>query len=467
MRRVKYIILGAGSSGLTALGRIRRETDDFVMINGGAFGTTCARVGCMPSKALIHCAEHFHARKHFYDFGIDGADGLTINHTAVMKRVRAFRDRFTSGVQAGSTDTLGPDQLIKGFAKFVAPDIVEVNGEKIQGERIIIATGSRPVVPDAWKSLGDKLITSDEVFELEALPKRIAVIGLGIIGLEIGQALSRLGVEVIGFEMSNTLCGLQSPKASRQAIKLISREFPIYLGEAATVEETREGVKITVSSGTFEVDAVFASLGRRPNLDGMGLEALGVDLDNKGMPPFNIHTMQVSDLPVFIAGDVNGFRPILHEAGHEGKIAVNNAMAYPNMTAYKRKTPLGIAFVDPQIGFFGVGYESLDLDQTVVINFKLERNNGRAIVMGEDKGVISLYADKASKQLIGGELIMPHAEHFTHLLTWAVEQQLEVLELLRMPYYHPVLEEAIESAIGLLAEALYTRDEIEALETLS
>lgn len=466
MRRVKYIILGAGSSGLTALGRIRRETEDFVMINGGAFGTTCARVGCMPSKALIHCAEHFHARKHFYDFGIDGADGLTIDHAAVMKRVRTFRDRFTSGVQAGSTDTLEADQLIKGYAKFVAPDTVEVNGEQIQGDRIIIATGSRPIVPEAWTSLGDKLITSDELFELERLPKRIAVIGLGIIGLEIGQALSRLGVEVIGFEMSNTLGGLQSPKVSRQAIKLISKEFPIYLGEAATVESTGEGVKITVSSGTFEVDAVFASLGRRPNLDSIGLEKLGVELDETGMPPFDIHTMQVAKLPVFIAGDVNGFRPILHEAGHEGKIAVNNAMSYPEVISYKRKTPLGIAFVDPQIGFFGVGYESLDLDKTVVIDFMLERNNGRAIVMGEDKGVISLYADKASKQLIGGELMMLHAEHFTHLLTWAVEQQLEVLELLRMPYYHPVLEEAIESAIGMLAEALYTHDEIEALDTL-
>lgn len=466
MRRVKYIILGAGSSGLTALGRIRHETEDFVMINGGAFGTTCARVGCMPSKALIHCAEHFHARKSFYEFGIDGADGLSVDHVAIMNRVRAFRDRFTSGVQSGSTDTLKENQLIKGYAKFVAPDTVEVNGEQIQGERIIIATGSRPVVPEAWKVLEDKLITSDELFELEKLPKRIAVIGLGIIGLEIGQALSRLGVEVIGFEMSNTIGGLHSPKASRQAIKLISKEFPIYLGESAEVEASDEGVKITVSSGCFEVDAVFASLGRRPNIDTLGLKQLGVELDEKGMPPFNIHTMQVSDLPVFIAGDVNGFRPILHEAGHEGRIAVKNAMAYPDVIAYQRKIPLGIAFVDPQIGIFGVDYRSLDLDKTVVVDFKLERNNGRAIVMGEDKGVISLYADKVSKRLIGGELVMPHAEHFTHLLTWAIEQKLEVMTLLRMPYYHPVLEEAIESAIRMLAEDLYTKEEIAALDVL-
>jgi dihydrolipoamide dehydrogenase len=465
MRQVKYIILGAGSSGLTALGQIRRETDDFVMINGGHFGTTCARVGCMPSKALIHCAEHFHARKHFYDFGIDGADGLTIDQPAVMKRVRAFRDRFTKGVQSGSTDTLTEEQLIKGYAKFVAPNVVEVNGERIQGERIIIATGSRPVVPTPWKTaLGDRLLTSDEIFELETLPKRIAVIGLGVIGLELGQALSRIGVDVIGFEMTSTIAGLRSPSVSKEAVKLISKEFPIYLGEAAEIEATASGAKITVSSGTFEVDAVLASLGRRPNIDQIGIEHLGVELDERGMPPFNLQTMQVADLPVFIAGDVNGFRPILHEAGHEGKIAVLNAMQYPSIQSYKRKTALGVAFTDPQIASFGCGYDDLDLAESVVVEFNLERNNGRAIVMGEDRGMISLYADKASKRLVGGELMMPEAEHLAHLLAWAVEQEMDVLQLVRMPYYHPVLEEAVESAIQLLAKELYSPETLNALE---
>jgi dihydrolipoamide dehydrogenase len=463
MRKVKYIILGAGSSGLTAMGQIRRETDDFVMINGGYFGTTCARIGCMPSKALVHCAEHFHARKHFYEFGIHGADQLSVDDEAVMRRVRTFRDRFTKGVQSGSTDTLKSGQLIKGYARFTGPDTVEVDGETIQGERIIIATGSRPVVPESWQALDDKLLTSDEIFELERLPKRVAVVGLGIIGLELGQALSRLGVEVYGFEMTNTMAGLSSPTASKELVKNMTKEFPVYLGEPAELESTDKGVKVTVSSGSFEVDAVLASLGRRPNIDQIGIENLGVALDERGMPPFDHQTMQISDLPVFIAGDVNAYRPILHEAGHEGKIAVTNARAYPQVQAYRRLTPLGIAFTDPQVGFFGQSYRDLDMEQTEVVDFYLERSNGRAIVMGEDKGVISLYADKQSKKLIGGELVMPHAEHFTHLLTWAVAQEMTVLNLLKMPYYHPVLEEAIESAFTELAKNLYSPEEVAAL----
>ncbi len=466
VRKVKYVILGAGSSGLTALGKIRKQTDDFVMINGGHFGTTCARVGCMPSKALIHCAEHFSARKHFADFGISGAEHLTIDDQHIMNRVRAFRDRFTNGVQSFSTDTLKEDQLIKGYAKFISENQVEVNGEVVEGERFIIATGSRPVVPQPWHEMGGKVITSDEIFELEHLPKSIAVIGLGIIGLEIGLALSKLGVEVHGFEMAGTIAGLSSPDVIQSAVEIIGQEFPLHLGEAAELKEVGEGVQVSTSGNTVVVEKVLASMGRRPNIDQMGIENLNVPMDERNMPIFDIHTMQIADKPIFIAGDVNAFRPILHEAGHEGKIAVKNAMAYPEIQAYRRKTPLGIAFTDPQVGFFGQSYLQLDRENTEIVNFNLERNNGRAIVMNEDRGMISLYADKRTKQLIGGELFMHNAEHMTHLLTWAVEQEMTMLQLVRMPYYHPVLEEAVENAIGGLAKALYTREELADIDTL-
>ena len=459
MRKVKYAIIGAGTSGLSALSAVRDETDSFVIINGGSFGTTCARVGCMPSKALIQSANQFHKRKLFSEFGIEGTHLLSIDDSAVLKRVRRLRDRFTGGVQSGTTDTLEEHQLIEGFAKFIGPNQLEVNGEIIDAERIIIATGSRPVVPESWRALHHKLLTSDEIFELEALPKSVAVIGLGIIGLELGQALSRLGVDVIGFEMQKTLGGLSCPKVIDEAVKILSNEFPIHLGVTAELENTPTGVMVRLDGLSFEVDVVLASLGRRPNIEHLDLAAAGIKLNERGMPVFDVNTMQIQDFPIFIAGDVNGFRPILHEAGYEGKIAVLNAMAYPNVQAYRRKTALGIAFSDPEIGFFGVNYKDLNLSQAEVASFNLHRNNGRAIVMAEDHGVISLYADKRTKKLLGGELLMPHAEHFTHLLAWAVENEMTVLDLVKMPFYHPVLEEAIQSTINQLFEALYSKEE--------
>lgn len=459
MRKVKYAILGAGTSGLTALGQIKKLTDDYIIVNGGALGTTCARVGCMPSKAMIQSANTFYKRHDFAEFGIAGAEALEVDSAKVMQRVRRLRDRFTGGVKSGSTDKLDETHFINGYAKFVSPNQIEVNGGIIEAERFIIATGSRPVIPGPWQSLGDKLVTSDEIFELDALPKSIAVIGLGVIGLELGQALSRLGVKVYGFEMAETLAGLASPKAIDEAKKLFSNELSMHFGSAAELQDTDQGVKVISEAEEIIVDKVLASLGRRPNIDGLALEKAGIQLNERGMPSFDIHSMQIEDKPIFIAGDVNAYRPILHEAGHEAKIATLNAMAYPNVKKYQRKTSLGIAFTAPDIAMFGQSYSELEIDDVEVVDFNLERNNGRAIVMHEDHGVIVLWACKKTRKLLGGELVMPHAEHFAHLLAWAIEQNLTILDLVKMPFYHPVLEEAIQSAIYGLFSKLYSDEE--------
>jgi len=459
MRKVQVAILGAGTAGLTAMSQVRKQTQDFVIIEGGPLGTTCARVGCMPSKALIHSANHYYERKHFSEIGIHGAEQLTINASEVLQRVRALRDRFSGGVAKSMLDNLKPEQFIQGYAKFLSPTQLKVNDEVIEAEKVIIATGSRPVVPQPWQQFGQRILTSDDIFELETLPESIAVVGLGVIGIELGQALSRLGVKVMGFELLNTVAGLSEPKAVASMVKLISEEFPLYLGEAVNIEAGKEDkLCLSTSAGTFEVDAVLAALGRRPNLDQLGLENLGIELDAHGMPKFDLETMQIEGLPIFIAGDVNGFRPILHEAGYEGEIAGLNAMNFPNIQRFHRVTSLGIVFTDPQVAIFGQRYTELDLAKTEVASFHLERNNGRAIVQQIDRGVISLFADKQTQKLIGGELVMAEAEHLAHLLSWAVEQGMTVQQLLQMPFYHPVLEEAVQSALRDLAKGLYDKE---------
>jgi dihydrolipoamide dehydrogenase len=297
------------------------------------------------------------------------------------------------------------------------------------------------------------LLTSDNVFDLNVLPRRVAVIGLGVIGLELGQALSRLGVEVVGFEAAQTIGGLAHPEAIAQAIELVSQEFPIHLGQAVDVDATEDCARVHCGNDVFEVDAVLVSIGRKANLSGLNLAALGLPLDAAGRPPLNPQTMQVADLPVFIAGDASGFRPILHEAGEEGRIATLNAIQFPQVSAYRRKTPLGITFTEPGMAFFGERYTALDPSRHVSASFHLSRNNGRAIVMDEDQGVIVLYADKVSQKLVGGELVMSRAEHFAHALNWLVELELSLDRILDLPFYHPVLEEAVESALkGLRAK---------------
>jgi len=466
VRKVKYAIVGAGTVGLTALGTIRSQTDDFVMINGGAYGTTCARVGCMPSKAVIHSANHFfEAKQHYADLGISGAEGLSVDTATVMQRVRGFRDRFTGGIIGSTTENLG-DKRIDGYAKFVGEMQLEVNGEVIEAERIILGTGSSPVVPAPWKALGDKLLTSDEIFELETLPQRIAVVGLGVIGLELGQALARLGCDVIGVEMLETVGALSDEASIAKAKALFSAEFALHLGQAADLSinpENPDEVLVKMGEETVVVDAVLASLGRRPNLASLDLAKGGVEVDERGMPQIDLHSGQVADKPIFIGGDLNGFRPILHEAGDEGKMAVANAMSYPEITRFKRKTSFGVAFTDPQIALIGQRVAECDPETTVKTVFHLERNNGRAIVNGTDRGVIVLVADKVGKQLVAAELFMADAEHLGHQLAWCMQLNLSVADILRLPFYHPVIEEALQSALRGLSQALYSEEERQAL----
>ena len=446
-RTVDVAIIGSGSAGLYALSKVRPSGKSFVLINGGALGTTCARVGCMPSKAVIQVAEDFHRRSMFNRYGIEGHEDMNLTIPEAMEYVQDLRDTFVDRVISNSTDKLPEENFIAGYARFLEPDLLEIdNGERIRARRIIIATGSRPIVPAAWAAFRDRIITSDEFFDLEDLPKSVAVVGLGVIGLEIGQSLKRLGLEVVGIDQLQTIGGLSDPEVAKAAIDIIGKELPLWLGQPATVSEGSNGLlKVDAGEHSIEVERVFASLGRKPNLDKLGLEALGAPLDAQGIPVYDPHTMQVADLPVFIAGDVTGSRPLLHEAGDEGRIAGHNATS-DSIMGFRRKTPLNITFCDPNIVQAGARFADLDPATTAVGQVQMGPV-GRAMIMGKNKGLIRVYADKASGRLLGSEMICPKGENLGHLLSWCMQKGMTVGELLQLPFYHPVIEEALQAAL--------------------
>ena len=450
-REVEVAIIGSGTAGLNAMGRVRRAKKSFVLINGGEPGTTCARVGCMPSKALIQVAEDFHRRTLYPRMGIEGGDGLSVDLPEVMEYVRELRDTFVDRVLSNSTDHLSEEEFIEQYARFVEPNLLELeDGSRIRAERIVIATGSTPIVPEAWKAFGDRIVTSDELFELEELPASLAVVGLGVIGLELGQAIARLGVEVTGFDLAERLGGATDPKVVEAAREVIGKEFPLHLGHPVEVSEEPDGrLRVTAGEASVVVEKVLASMGRRPNLDRLGLEKLGVELDENGIPPYDPNTMQIGELPLFLAGDVDADRPILHEAGDEGKIAGYNAAHWPEIRAFRRKVPLAITFCDPNIVRVGRCFSELDPETTAIGEMKVAPV-GRALIMGRNRGTIRVYADKASGQFLGAEMCAPRAEHLGHLLAWCIRKGATVGELIQMPFYHPVMEEALQAALNAL-----------------
>ncbi|MEW8381349.1 MAG: dihydrolipoyl dehydrogenase, partial [Candidatus Thiodiazotropha taylori] len=172
---------------------------------------------------------------------------------------------------------------------------------------------------------------------------------------------------------------------------------------------------------------------------------------------YNPNTMQCGDSHIFIAGDLNGERPILHEAGDEGKIAGYNA-AHDEVMGFKRKVPLAINFCDPNICLVGKRYEELDLDDTAIGEVKLAPV-GRALIMGQNRGVIRVYAEKSSGRMVGAEMITTRGENLAHLLNWAISQDLSVGDLIRMPFYHPVIEEALQAALNNLYAQVETKNQ--------
>jgi len=445
-QKVDVAIIGSGSAGLYALSKVRPSGKSWVLINGGEPGTTCARVGCMPSKALIQVAEDYHRRTVLGRYGVDGHEAMELDIPEAMEHVQDLRDTFVDRVLTNSTDDMG-DEFIQSYARFVEPDLLETDdGRRIRAGSIIIATGSKPVVPEAWKTFGDRIITTDEVFEQENLPQSLAVIGMGTIGLELGQSMSRLGIQVTGFDQLDTLGGAQDPEVCTAAKEILGKEFPIHLGNRAEISEEPDG-RLRVSAGeqSVVVDKVLASMGRVPNLEGLGLEKLGAELDERGIPRFDRNTMQVGELPVFIAGDATGERQVLHEAGDEGRIAGYNAVN-DGIEAFRRKTPLFINFCDPNICIVGERWNDLDQETTAVGQIKLAPV-GRALIMGKNRGIIRVYADKASGRLLGAEMVTTKGENLAPLLAWCIQQGLTVGDLLQMPFYHPVIEEALQAAL--------------------
>lgn len=443
------IILGAGSAGLAALREVRKRTDHWRIVNDGPWGTTCARVGCMPSKMLIEAANAYHARRALHTFGIEGADALRVDLPAVLRRVRALRDDFVAGTLA-ATDA--GERAISGHARLLDAQRVEVNGQVHTARRIIIATGSRPIVPEDWLAFGDRILTTDTLFEQPTLGPRVAVIGLGPLGVEIAQALARLGVEVMAFATGKTVAGLSDPAINDALLARLKDEFIVNVGDKAELREVAGGIQVTNGSATVVVDQVVAAMGRRPNLEHLGLDTLGVALDDKGRPPIDPCTLQVSDLPVFIAGDADGDRPLLHEAADEGHIAGLNALA-PTPRGFARRTPLAITFSQPHAAVVGQRHADLPQGQWVGGTVDFARQ-GRARVAQCNHGRLNVYAEHGSGRLLGAELCAPAGEHMAHLLALAVEQRLTVHDLLRMPFYHPVLEEGLRTALRDAASRL-------------
>ena len=456
---VEIAIIGAGTAGMSAYSEARKTTDSLALVEGGPLGTTCARVGCMPSKLLIAAAEARHGLGRLPAFGIEPGEAR-VDGRAVMKRVRDERDRFVASVE-NAVANFDQSHVFRSHARFEDDHTLALDdGRRIRAGRIVIATGSHPQVLDQFEPAGDRIVTSDDVFYWEDLPESVAVFGAGVIGVELGQALHRLGVRVRLFGKGCLVGPLTDPEVRDEAIRTIGSEVSAAL-DAEGVEISRDGDDVVIG---FDEDGgrreerfqyLLAATGRRPNLERLGLENTSLEIGERGVPKYDPLSTQCGDAPIFIAGDADNEAPLLHVASDDGRRAGGNAASFPHVHRKPRRTPLTVVFSDPQIGMAGATCRELNeggADYAVgAVSFE---DQGRARVMLVNSGLLRLYGERGSGRLLGAEMIAPAGEHLAHLLAWSIESRLTVEDMLERPFYHPTIEEGLRTALRELRSAL-------------
>jgi dihydrolipoamide dehydrogenase len=453
-------IIGAGTAGMTAFRAAREHTDRVLVIEGGVYGTTCARVGCMPSKLLVAAADAAHGIAAAARFGVH-AGPARVDGRAVMNRVRSERDRFV-GFVLEAVEAWPAGHRLQGQARFIDDHTLAVGDAQVQAARIVIATGSSPVVPAGWReALGDRVIVNDDVFAWQDLPRSVAVVGAGVIGLELAQALHRLGVRVRLYGRGPRLGPLTDPALQALGRTVLGASLPMTL-DAQHLAPSRAGdavlMRATGADGSVHEESfewLLAATGRRANVDGIGLERTTLPLDPAGVPVFDRRTAQVGTRPVFIAGDAAEDCPLLHEAADEGRIAGDNAGRWPDVRVHPRRAPLAVVFSDPQIALAGASHADLlragTHFQTGRVSFE---DQGRSRVMGRNQGALHVYGEVETGRFLGAEMLGPAAEHIGHLLAWSVQRGDTVQHMLDSPFYHPVVEEGLRTALRELHRAL-------------
>lgn len=443
---IDVAIIGAGTAGLNAMREAKKAGKSFLLIDHGPLGTTCARVGCMPSKAVLHAGSVWQGQ--FEAAGSRRQDpSSTSEANALWNAALRTRDMLADGAARRTVAAAG-EHLLVGRAQFVAPGTIDVDGTRVTANAFVIATGSQPVVPAFLAELQDKVLTTDTLFELDALPRSIGILGLGAIGLEIGLALSRLGVRVVAGDIKSVPAGITDPEIALRATQHFSAysNLSMWLGRKIDVERAGEGLSISNGQDTRQVDCLLAALGRRPAVKALRLENAGIALDGNGQPLVDRHSMRAGSSSLYFAGDVDPDRALMHEAADEGAIAGFNAAHHGAPRRFRRRVALAIVFSDPDIAAVGMPFDQLDLETTIVGSASGD-SNGRARILGAEQGMVRIYAERASGKLLGASLFSTRGEHLAHLLACAIQSGMTAEQMLELPFYHPTIEEMVQSAL--------------------
>ena len=459
------VIIGTGPGGYVCAIRAAQLGQKVAVVEKRAtHGGTCLNVGCIPSKALLHASELFdEANNGMAEMGIDVSPKLD------LKKMMAFKDEGVKGNTDGVSFLMKKNKIdsFHGFGKIVAPGKIEVTAEdgsvtEVETKNIVIATGSDVAQIPGIDVDEKRVVSSTGALELDEVPEKLVVVGGGVIGLELGSVWRRLGADVTVVEYLDKILATEDAEVSRQFQKILTKQgIKFKLGHKVTqVDASEEGAKLTIEPAeggepeTLETDVVLVSIGRVPFTEGLGLEAVGVQKDNRGRVMVDENYKSNVD-GIYAIGDVIAGPMLAHKAEDEG-IALAETLAGQHGHVNYNVIP-NVVYTYPEVASVGKTEEALKEEGVSYTVGKFPFTaNGRAKVNRTTDGFVKVLADKATDRILGVHMVGPHVGELIAEAAVIMEFGGSAEDLARTCHAHPTLTEAVkEAALAVDGRALH------------
>jgi dihydrolipoamide dehydrogenase len=447
------IIIGSGPGGYVAAIRgAQLGLKTAIVEKDATLGGTCLNVGCIPSKALLHSTEMFHFAGHGA-----AAHGITLKDLSIdIEQLMAKKDKTVQQLCAGVQFLMKANkiQVFNGFGELAGESKVRVKGAKeetvLTGTHIIIATGSSTVELPFLKFDGETVVSSDQAIAFDSVPKKLAVVGAGAIGLELGSVWARLGAQVDVIEFLPAIAPTFDKDVSKMAERLFKKQgLNFHLKTKVTGLKKTKGKQMLSAEKDgktieFEVDKVLVAVGRKPYTDKLGLASVGIETDEKGRIPVDAH-YKTSAAGVYAIGDVIPGPMLAHKAEEEGVACVERIAGQAGHVNYA--VIPGVIYTDPELASVGLT-EAAAKEQGIEFtsgkfNFA---GNGRAIASDATEGFVKVTADKKTDRILGVQIIGKGASELIAAAVTHMEYGGSAEDLGRTIHAHPTLSEAMKEA---------------------
>lgn len=452
--KTQVVVLGAGPGGYSAAFRAADLGLDVVLVERySTLGGVCLNVGCIPSKALLHLSKHIEDAKHLGDAGVEFKEPKID-----LDKIRSHKEKVVKQLTGGldQMSKMRKVKVVTGHGEFTGANELKVSGDKdttIKFDNAIIAAGSRPVELPFIPHDDDRIWDSTDALELPFVPKKMLLLGGGIIGLEMGCVYSSLGTKLDVVEFMDQLI----PAADKDLVKVFTKEMKkkfdniMLETKASKVEAKKDGIHVTFEGKNapekpVKYDAVLVAVGRRPNGDKIAADKAGIEVDDKGF--INVDKQMRTNVDnIFAIGDLVGQPMLAHKAVHEGHVAAEVIAGKKHY--FDPKVIPSIAYTDPEVAWAGVT-EKEAKEQGIeyeAVTFPWSAS-GRAIASSATNGFTKLIFDKQNDRIIGGAMVGSHAGELLGEICLAIEMGSDAEDIALTVHAHPTLHESV----GLAAE---------------